>query len=131
MLGKRIILVGKAASGKDNLRKRFEDQGFKYGVTYTTVQTIMHDDPAPLHVNSETMKEWMEDELTWEDVYSQKPVEYLEAISRGEVPKWDTETGKYLYGDSTIMTMGGSPSTSQSPFQDPQVNSQPDEDLPF
>ena len=36
MLGKRIILVGKAASGKDNLRKRFENQGFKYGVTYTT-----------------------------------------------------------------------------------------------
>lgn len=101
------------------------------GKPYTTVQTIMHDDPAPLHVNSDTMKVWMEDELTWEDVYSQKPVEYLEAISRGEVPKWDTETGKYLYSDSTIMTMGGSPSTSQSPFQDPQVNSQPDEDLPF
>lgn len=36
MLGKRIILVGKAASGKDNLRKRFENQGFKYGVTHTT-----------------------------------------------------------------------------------------------
>jgi guanylate kinase len=36
MLGKRIILVGKAASGKDNLRKRFQNKGFKYGVTYTT-----------------------------------------------------------------------------------------------
>jgi guanylate kinase len=33
---KRIILVGKAASGKDNLRKRFESRGFKYAVSYTT-----------------------------------------------------------------------------------------------
>ena len=33
---KRTILVGKAASGKDYLRKRFESRGFKYAVTYTT-----------------------------------------------------------------------------------------------
>jgi guanylate kinase len=32
----RIILVGKAASGKDYLRKRFEGQGFRYAVSYTT-----------------------------------------------------------------------------------------------
>lgn len=35
-LHKRIILVGKAASGKDNLRRRFESKGFKYAVSYTT-----------------------------------------------------------------------------------------------
>jgi guanylate kinase len=33
---KRTILVGKAASGKDYLRKRFESRGFKYAVSYTT-----------------------------------------------------------------------------------------------
>jgi guanylate kinase len=33
---KRTILVGKAASGKDYLRKRFESRGLKYAVTYTT-----------------------------------------------------------------------------------------------
>ncbi len=33
---KRIILVGKSASGKDHLRKRFESRGFKYAVSYTT-----------------------------------------------------------------------------------------------
>ena len=33
---KRIILVGRAASGKDYLRKRFEQQGFTYAVSYTT-----------------------------------------------------------------------------------------------
>jgi len=33
---KRIILVGKAASGKDYARKVFQRQGFKYAVSYTT-----------------------------------------------------------------------------------------------
>jgi guanylate kinase len=33
---KRIILVGKAASGKDHARKLLENQGFKYAVSYTT-----------------------------------------------------------------------------------------------
>lgn len=33
---KRIILVGRAASGKDHIRKKLEDRGFKYAVSYTT-----------------------------------------------------------------------------------------------
>lgn len=33
---KRIIIVGRAASGKDYLRKKFESRGFKYAVSYTT-----------------------------------------------------------------------------------------------
>lgn len=33
---KRIILVGRAASGKDYIRKKLEDRGFKYAVSYTT-----------------------------------------------------------------------------------------------
>jgi len=32
----RIILCGKAASGKDHLRKTLEGRGFRYGVSYTT-----------------------------------------------------------------------------------------------
>lgn len=33
---KRIILVGRAASGKDFIRKKFESRGFRYAVSYTT-----------------------------------------------------------------------------------------------
>lgn len=33
---KRIILVGKAASGKDYLRKKYQSRGFKYAISYTT-----------------------------------------------------------------------------------------------
>lgn len=32
----KIILVGKAASGKDHMRKIMESRGFIYGVSYTT-----------------------------------------------------------------------------------------------
>lgn len=32
----RIVLVGKATSGKDYLRKKFESRGFKYQISYTT-----------------------------------------------------------------------------------------------
>lgn len=35
-MNKRIILVGKAASGKDFLRRKFESRNFKYAVCYTT-----------------------------------------------------------------------------------------------
>jgi hypothetical protein len=75
----------------------------------------------------------MEDELTWLDVYSKKPVDYLEAIARGETPKWDSDKGGYVYGDSSVETEsfgGGSKKTTTS-YVDPQSNDEPDGDLPF
>jgi len=98
------------------------------GKDYTSIQTIMHDDPSILHEDAEVMKSWLADELTWQDVYSKKPVEYLEAIARGEEPRWDSETGKYVYGDEAIMSMGGGKSSGVA---DPQAGADPDEDLPF
>jgi len=98
------------------------------GKEYTAIQTIMHDDPSSLHSDAQIQKEWLADELTWGDVYSKKPIEYLEAISRGETPKWDPNQNKYVYGNSTEAetSMGGAPA-----YEDPQVNAEPDEDLPF
>jgi hypothetical protein len=87
----------------------------------------MHDDPSPVSTDADTAKTWVNDELTWEDVYSKKPTDYLEAIARGEVPRWDTVTGKYVYGDEATMSMGGSKGT----YNDPQSGMDPDEDLPF
>ena len=79
------------------------------GATYTVIQTIMYDDPAPLHENKDTAESWLNDELTWADVYSKKPVEYLEAIAKGETPRWDSEKGGYVYGnsDSGEVVIGG------------------------
>lgn len=99
------------------------------GGFYTVIQTVMYDDPAPLHENKETSKSWINDELTWEDVYSKKPVEYLEAIAKGETPKWDSEKGAYTYGDSSVgeVSMGGKSST----YNDPQEDFDSDAELPF
>jgi hypothetical protein len=96
------------------------------GATYTVIQTVMHDDPTPVHTDAETAKAWTEDPLTWMDVYSKKPVEYLEAIARGETPRWSSDLGKYVYGDSSSDegTIGGA-------YVDPQAEAEPDGDLPF
>ena len=101
------------------------------GAFYTAVSTIMYDDPCPIHEDKKVMKEWLEDEMTWRDAYSKKPVEYLEAIARGEVPRWDSEKGGYVYGDSSSeeFSMGGGSSVSS--YKDPQENAEPDQDMPF
>jgi len=102
------------------------------GGEYTVIQTVMYEDPAPLHEDKETSNSWANDKTTWKDVYSKKPVEYLEAIARGETPKWDSDQGKYVYGDSSVSTdsFGGS-KTKTEVYADPQVNDDSDEDLPF
>jgi hypothetical protein len=97
------------------------------GKDYTSVSTIMYDDPCPLHEDKSKMNSWISDELSWTDVYSKKPVEYLEAIARGETPKWDSEKGGYVYENSTSSetSIGG------HSYDDPQMNMDPDTDLPF
>jgi hypothetical protein len=101
------------------------------GKEYTSVSTIMYDDVQPLSEDKDQLKEWVNDPLTWNDVYSKKPVEYLEAIAQGKTPKWDSEKGGYAYGDdeeSTTSMGGGSKSKA---YVDPQMNDEPDGDLPF
>jgi len=99
------------------------------GAVYTVIQTVMYDDPASIHEDKETANTWVNDELTWEDVYSKKPVEYLEAIARGETPKWDSEKGGYVYSNSeeSEVSIGGKKET----YVDPQANDDADDDMPF
>jgi hypothetical protein len=103
------------------------------GKEYTSVSTIMYEDQAPVHAEKEQANAWINDELTWLDVYSKKPVEYLEAIARGETPKWDTEKGGYVYGDATVAeeTFGGSKKATPAKAVDPQAEAEADSDLPF
>jgi hypothetical protein len=100
------------------------------GAYYTVIQTVMYDDAAPVHEDKVLADSWINDELTWEDVYSKKPVEYLEAIARGETPKWNTDKGGYDYGnsDSGEISFGGS---KPSAPVDPQANAEEDDDMPF
>jgi len=90
----------------------------------------MYDDPTPVHTDKDQANEWVNDELSWTDVYSKKPVEYLEAIAQGKTPKWDNEKGGYVYGDDEVSetSIGGSKS---SKVTDPQADAEADTDLPF
>jgi hypothetical protein len=103
------------------------------GAFYTVIQTVMYDDPSPVHEDSDTMSEWVNDELTWEDVYSKKPTEYLEAIARGETPRWDSDAGKYIFANTeeSEISMGGSKTKEEVKVVDPQLNEEIDEELPF
>ena len=106
------------------------------GTFYTVIQTVMYDDPTPISEEETQMSEWVGDELTWEDVYSKKPVEYLEAIARGETPRWDSEKGGYVYSnsESSEFSMGGTPKQevkSINEVADPQIDDEIDEELPF
>ena len=100
------------------------------GKEYTVVQTIMYDDPAPVHTDKEIMDGWLVDELTWKDVYSKKPVEYLEAVAVGETPMWSSELKKYVYGDEAEISLGGA-KKEETPIVDPQADDEPSEELPF
>jgi hypothetical protein len=104
------------------------------GAFYTVIQTVMYDDPSSISEDENQMSEWVGDELTWEDVYSKKPVEYLEAIARGETPRWDSEKGGYVYSNTETaeVSMGGnSTPKSINEVADPQANAEVDEELPF
>jgi len=100
------------------------------GKEYTVIQTIMYDDPQPLHEDKAIMEGWIQHELTWNDVYSKKPVEYLEAVAVGETPIWSSELKKYVYGEESETSLGGSKQET-APVVDPQANEEPSEDLPF
>lgn len=106
------------------------------GKDYTSVSTIMYDDPTPLSQDAELAKKWVNDESTWKDVYSRKPLEYLEAISRGESPRWDDTQGKYIYLNSTNdeTSFGGSVAAKNTTTQQtaPVLEEEySDDDLPF
>ena len=109
------------------------------GKEYTNVSSIMYDDPTPISTDAAQMAEWLENEMTWEDVYSKKPEEYLEAIAQGHEPRWSTDLGKYVYGDGDeVIEISGGTSTvtkvqtkTEVTIQDTQAGADVDEDLPF
>lgn len=100
------------------------------GKEYTSINSVIPEDKTPLHEDENVAKQWIEDELTWSDVYSKKPEEYLEMVARGEVPRWDSETKKWVSNQVAEETIG-QPSTPQTPVVDPQEDAEVDEDLPF
>lgn len=101
------------------------------GKEYTTINSIMPEDASPLHTDEATAQSWVNDELTWSDVYSKKPEEYLEMVAKGEVPRWDVETKKWVSNSEMEETIGNKKAASNTPIEDPQEDDEADENLPF
>jgi hypothetical protein len=101
------------------------------GKEYTTINSVIPEDKAPLHADQSIAQKWIDDELSWSDVYSKKPEEYLEMVAKGEVPRWDMDAKKWA-SNSTSDEMIGTPKTKTStPVIDPQENDDVDTELPF
>jgi hypothetical protein len=64
---------------------------------WSVVTSIMAEDPTVLtDPKSPQAKEWMENEETWRDVYSVKPVEYVNIVAEQKTPVWDSELKKFV-----------------------------------
>lgn len=99
------------------------------GKEYTVINSVIPEDASPLHTDSSTSKSWIEDELTWSDVYSKKGEDYLEMVAKGEVPRWDSETKKWVSNSQLDEVI--TPQKSTTKVVDPQEGDEADEDLPF
>ena len=104
------------------------------GKEYTTVSSIIPEDKSPLHNDHEQSEEWINDGTIWSDVYAKKPFEYLDLVAKGETPKWNAESKKWVSADSTEEETVATPqnTTKTESIPDPQSDEEPDEDdLPF
>ena len=99
------------------------------GKEYTVINSVLNDDPSALHTDADVAKTWLDDELTWSDVYARKGEDYLEMVARGEVPRWDTASSKWVSNLTTEETIGAP--KSSTPVVDPQDDADVDGDLPF
>ena len=63
---------------------------------WSVVTSIMADDVKILTSDSTQANEWFNNEETFKDVYSKKPLEYLEIVAKNMSPIWDSELSKYV-----------------------------------
>ena len=80
--GRDIILT---ISGSDNAKDN--------KTTITVTQALSQ---SPISKDEALMSSWIYDEKKWNDVFAVKPYEYLSIISKGDIPWFDRETGKWV-----------------------------------
>ena len=74
----KLIVVGKAAAGKDHLKKKIENKGFKSGISYTTRQP-------------------RQNEKEGEDYYFVSEKQFDQIIESGQMLEW-MEFNNWKYG---------------------------------
>lgn len=78
--GKDIIITLTLDPGSGKTSATIADAGFN----------------TPLSKDAEQKEAWINDEKTWQDVYSSKSYEYLEIVANGEVPFYDKDNNKWV-----------------------------------
>ena len=101
------------------------------GREYTTINSIIQEDKTQLHEDPEVLNEWVNHADTWKDVYSIKPIEYLELVAQGENPVWDKDAKKFVSTSESEDSFGGGTLSAKVEVEDPQVEQEVDDDLPF
>lgn len=66
------------------------------GGQYTAISTILPNDPSPLSSNAQLAQQWLNDPITWENVYKKYDVEYLLLVAEGHIPTWSEAEGKWI-----------------------------------
>lgn len=59
-------------------------------------QVTDDEDKSPLSTDEEKIKEWLNDEKKWTDVYVVKPYEYMQIVLADGVPVFDKESNKFM-----------------------------------
>jgi glutaredoxin len=65
------------------------------GRTYKAISAIMYDGKSKLHEDPIVVKQWLDDDISWRDVFLPKkapgiePYEFLEMVANGTNPYWD------------------------------------------
>lgn len=109
---------------------------------YTKVSQIMVDDPSPLSADEAQVTTWLNDPITWKDVYKKKPIEYLRIVAEGSEPVWDKDLKKFVAktSDMGVAENAASLSPDKTNYSKPPVTEENEsadsepvaiDDLPF
>jgi hypothetical protein len=105
---------------------------------YTKVSQIIFDQNSPLSNDQDQMMGWLNDEMTWRDVFRKKPIEFLDIVAAGFEPVWDSEAKKFVgknddytyQPQQTTYTATAEPQVT-APVELGETISIPTGDLPF
>jgi hypothetical protein len=65
----------------------------------TNIQVIDEGMPSPLSEDFDKGMQWINDPKKWDEVYTLKNYEYMSIVSKGGVPIFNKELGKYVSKD--------------------------------
>ena len=121
-----------AVTGRD-LTLILTKQKTPTGFEYTAVTGVMCEDPTPLHADEATAKAWLADDSTWENVYSKKPLDYLQGVAEGFEPKWSKNLKKFVWGPDGEegAELGGNAGAEQFLQETEATTGDISDDLPF